>query len=219
VSKHVKYVPKHAAPRRSRSTSTRTSSRTAARKTVLLTGLAVSATAASVGTGVIVSPVSTVATLAAESSDPAPVAIAPAAGRATRADDVLSRDADRTAEPRKAEKAEKAEAKPKPKPTPPPAPTDPRDIARAMLPEFGFAADQFGCLDALWVSESDWRVDADNPTSSAYGIPQALTETHDMPPGYMTDATVQIRWGLGYIRDAYGTPCGAWSFKQGNGWY
>ena len=96
---------------------------------------------------------------------------------------------------------------------------DPRDIARAMLPEFGFAADQFGCLDALWVSESDWRVDADNPTSSAYGIPQALTETHDMPAGYMTDATVQIRWGLGYIRDAYGTPCGAWSFKQGNGWY
>jgi hypothetical protein len=218
VSKHVKYVPKHAAPRRSRSTPTPRSTRGAARKTVLLTGLAVSATAATVGTGVVVSPVSTVATLAAESSDPAPVAIAPAAGRATRADDVLSRDADRAVGEEEKKKAEPERAA-KPKPTPPPAPTDPRDIARAMLPEFGFAADQFGCLDALWVSESDWRVDADNPTSSAYGIPQALTETHDMPAGYMTDATVQIRWGLGYIRDAYGTPCGAWSFKQGNGWY
>ena len=213
MSKHVKYVPKHAAPRRS--ASTRSAARTGARKTVLLTGLAVSATAATVGTGVVVSPVSTVATLAAESSDPAPVAVAPAAGRATRADDVVSRDADRSAAEARADR----EPRRKPKPTPPPAPTDPRDIARAMMPEFGFAADQFGCLDALWVSESDWRVDADNPTSSAYGIPQGLTETHDMPPGYMTDAAVQIRWGLGYIRDAYGTPCGAWSFKQGNGWY
>ena len=97
--------------------------------------------------------------------------------------------------------------------------SDPRDIARALLPEYGFSADQFGCLDALYVSESNWRVDADNPTSSAYGIPQALTETHDMPPGYFTSAEVQIRWGLDYIQDAYGSPCSAWEFKQSNNWY
>lgn len=97
--------------------------------------------------------------------------------------------------------------------------SDPRDIARALLPEYGFSADQFGCLDALYVSESNWRVDADNPTSSAYGIPQALTETHDMPPGYFTDAEVQIRWGLEYIQDSYGSPCSAWEFKQANNWY
>jgi hypothetical protein len=60
---------------------------------------------------------------------------------------------------------------------------------------------------------------ADNPTSSAYGIPQALTETHDMPAGYFTSAEVQIRWGLDYIRDSYGTPCSAWEFKQGHNWY
>ena len=97
--------------------------------------------------------------------------------------------------------------------------SDPRDIARALLPEYGFSADQFGCLDALYVSESNWRVDADNPTSSAYGIPQALTETHDMPPGYFTSAEVQIRWGLDYIQDSYGSPCSAWDFKQSNNWY
>lgn len=97
--------------------------------------------------------------------------------------------------------------------------SDPRDIARALLPEYGFSADQFGCLDALYVSESNWRIDADNPTSSAYGIPQALTETHDMPPGYFTSAEVQIRWGLDYIQDAYGSPCSAWEFKQSNNWY
>lgn len=96
---------------------------------------------------------------------------------------------------------------------------DPRDIARALLPTYGFSSDQFSCLDSLYVSESGWRIDADNPTSSAYGIPQALTELHDMPAGYMTSAEVQIRWGLEYIQDTYGTPCSAWSFKQGNGWY
>lgn len=101
------------------------------------------------------------------------------------------------------------------------ADADPRDVARGMLGEFGFGSDQWGCLDKLWISESDWEVDADNPTSSAYGIPQALTGgTHDDLPGdYMTNPVSQIRWGLGYIRDAYGTPCSAWSFKQANNWY
>ncbi|MGH3347654.1 MAG: lytic transglycosylase domain-containing protein [Nocardioides sp.] len=97
--------------------------------------------------------------------------------------------------------------------------SDPRDIAWALLPEFGFSADEFSCLDSLYVSESNWRIDADNPTSSAYGIPQALTSMHDLPADYHTSAEAQIRWGLGYIQDAYGTPCSAWSFKQSNGWY
>ena len=96
---------------------------------------------------------------------------------------------------------------------------DPRDVAMALLPEFGFSADEFPCLDSLYVSESNWRIDADNPTSSAYGIPQALTSMHDLPADYYTSAEAQIRWGLGYIQDAYGTPCSAWSFKQSNGWY
>ncbi|WP_109509215.1 hypothetical protein [Nocardioides speluncae] len=96
---------------------------------------------------------------------------------------------------------------------------DPRDIARALLGEYGFSVDEFDCLDALYMSESGWRVDADNPTSSAYGIPQALTAMHDLPEGYMTSAEVQIRWGLDYIQSRYGTPCAAWSFKQGHNWY
>ncbi len=96
---------------------------------------------------------------------------------------------------------------------------DPRDIGLALLPEYGFSVDEFSCLDSLYVSESNWRVDADNPTSSAYGIPQALTSMHDLPADYYTSAEAQIRWGLEYIQDAYGSPCSAWSFKQSNGWY
>jgi hypothetical protein len=98
---------------------------------------------------------------------------------------------------------------------------EPRTIARALLAEFGYAADQFSCLDSLWMSESGWRVNADNPSSSAYGIPQALPGSKMSSEGadWATNPVTQIRWGLGYIRDRYGSPCGALSFKQGRGWY
>jgi hypothetical protein len=101
------------------------------------------------------------------------------------------------------------------------ADADPRTIARALLAEFGYGADQFGCLDSLWMSESGWRVNADNPHSSAYGIPQALPGSKMSSEGadWATNPVTQIRWGLGYIQDRYGSPCGAWSFKQGRGWY
>lgn len=98
---------------------------------------------------------------------------------------------------------------------------DPRTIAQALLAEFGFSADQFGCLDSLWSSESGWRVNADNPSSSAYGIPQALpgSKMSSFGADWATNPVTQIRWGLDYIADRYGSPCSAWSFKQGRGWY
>ena len=38
-------------------------------------------------------------------------------------------------------------------------------------------------------------------------------------PDWANNAETQIRWGLGYIRDRYGSACGAWGFKSGHGWY
>ena len=98
---------------------------------------------------------------------------------------------------------------------------DPRTIARALLPQYGFASDQFSCLDALWTKESGWDPYADNPTSSAYGIPQALPGEKMASAGadWATDPATQIRWGLGYIRAVYGTPCGAWAHSQAVNWY
>ncbi len=98
---------------------------------------------------------------------------------------------------------------------------DPRTIARALLPEFGFDDSQFSCLDSLYMSESGWNIHADNPTSSAYGIPQALpgAKMATAGPDWQNDAETQIRWGLEYIKSSYGTPCSAWSFKQGHNWY
>lgn len=95
-----------------------------------------------------------------------------------------------------------------------------REIARILMPKYGFSTSQFGCLNDLWISESSWDPHADNPTSTAYGIPQALIGDHaNLPADYKTNPVSQIRWGLGYIRDAYGTPCSAWAFKQSHHWY
>ncbi len=98
---------------------------------------------------------------------------------------------------------------------------DPRTIAKALLPQFGFGADQFSCLDSIYNNESGWDTHADNPTSSAYGIPQALpgTKMASAGPNWQNDAATQIKWGLGYIKGRYGTPCSAWGFKQAHGWY
>lgn len=97
---------------------------------------------------------------------------------------------------------------------------DPRGIARALLAERG-QADQFGCLDQLWQKESGWRVRATNPSSGAYGIPQALPAGKMASAGsdWRTSARTQIVWGLGYIGERYGSPCGAWAHSRAHNWY
>jgi pyruvate/2-oxoglutarate dehydrogenase complex dihydrolipoamide acyltransferase (E2) component len=98
---------------------------------------------------------------------------------------------------------------------------DPRGAARAMLAEFGFADSQFSCLNSLWTRESNWLYSATNPSSGAYGIPQSLPASQMASAGadYRTNPVTQIRWGLGYIQQRYGTPCGAWAHSQSTGWY
>jgi hypothetical protein len=98
---------------------------------------------------------------------------------------------------------------------------DPRDIARALLPQYGFSESEFTCLDELYTKESGWNVHADNPTSDAYGIPQALPGSKMASAGadWANDAATQIKWGLEYIRSSYGTPCGAWSHELAYNWY
>lgn len=218
------YVPKHrAVPTRPAVEAATTAPQKALRAGVLMAGIAVAATGVTVAGGVAVEPDTTSGDATSMALTGAATALDAEAGTATdelaEREPVVSRSDSRDqADPDKLAALDTDEG-PAVTRSAEVTPSDPRDIARALLPEYGFSADQFGCLDSLYVSESDWDMTADNPTSSAYGIPQALTETHDMPPGYFTSAEVQIRWGLNYIRDSYGTPCNAWSFKQGNNWY
>lgn len=89
---------------------------------------------------------------------------------------------------------------------------------QTMQENYNWGSDQYDCLVNLWNRESGWRVNADNPNSSAYGIPQALPGKK-MGAGWQTDAHVQINWGLKYIQNRYDTPCGAWSAFNKKGWY
>ena len=94
-------------------------------------------------------------------------------------------------------------------------------IAQQMVTARGWGADQFACLVPLWSHESGWRVNAGNQSSGAYGIPQALPGSKMAAYGadWQTNPATQIAWGLSYIAGRYGTPCGAWSTWQANGWY
>lgn len=96
-----------------------------------------------------------------------------------------------------------------------------RAIGAELAAARGWGGDQFSCLDALWTRESDWRHTADNPTSSAYGIPQALPGSKMASHGadWATNPATQIAWGLDYIAGRYGTPCGALSHSDAVGWY
>ena len=97
----------------------------------------------------------------------------------------------------------------------------PQQVAQQLLGKFGWSGSQFSCLEPLWEHESGWDVTAENPSSGAYGIPQALSGSlmASAGPDWQTDAATQIRWGLTYIQGRYGSPCGAWAHEEADGWY
>jgi hypothetical protein len=101
------------------------------------------------------------------------------------------------------------------------AAADPKAIARELMGGHGWGGDQFSCLEQLWEKESGWDHTAQNPSSGAYGIPQALPGSKMASAGsdWQTDPATQIEWGLGYIAERYGTPCSAWGHSQSANWY
>lgn len=218
MSKRTKYVPKHRhAPERALVEAPKK----AIRNTVIVSSVAVAATGASVAGGVLSAPASVSSAaedLSAQVTSPIQGGDVPQADRAP----VVSRSSDRrdAADPAKEATLSVASG---------PAVTDrvelsqgdPRDIARALLPQFGFSSDQFGCLDSLWMRESGWNPSAQNSSSGAYGIPQSLPGSKMASAGadWATNPATQIEWGLGYIRDRYGSPCGAWGHSESYGWY
>lgn len=108
-----------------------------------------------------------------------------------------------------------------------------KEIGKRLLTERGWSDAEWVCLEKLWDKESGWKETADNPKSTAYGIPQALLGDHHDNidknyPGYYEGnyakptggkPDVQIKWGLDYIQSRYQTPCRAWSHSQATNWY
>jgi hypothetical protein len=74
------------------------------------------------------------------------------------------------------------------------------------------SAKEYRCLELLWMRESRWDPRANNPKSSAYGIPQLLKLK-------VIDPYRQIDLGLKYIAHRHLTPCKAWEFHKRTGHY
>lgn len=96
-----------------------------------------------------------------------------------------------------------------------------QEIAHEKVIARGWSEGQFTCLVKLWNRESGWNAAARNPSSGAYGIPQALPAGKMASAGadWRTNAATQIEWGLGYIAGRYGDPCGAWQHSERVNWY
>jgi len=94
-------------------------------------------------------------------------------------------------------------------------------IGCALMLQWGYKLDQMPCLEKMWDKESHWRTAAENTSSGAYGIPQALPGDKMATYGsdWRTNPVPQIKWGLDYIKNRYDTPCGAWSFWLAHNWY
>ena len=98
---------------------------------------------------------------------------------------------------------------------------DPRSLAKPLVAAQGWSDSEYQCLVLLWNRESQWNPYAENASSGAYGIPQALPGSKMASSGadWRTNPVTQINWGIGYIKGRYGTPCSAWAHSNAVGWY
>ncbi|MEV7200258.1 peptidoglycan DD-metalloendopeptidase family protein [Streptomyces griseoluteus] len=100
-----------------------------------------------------------------------------------------------------------------------------KNFAKGQLRYFGWGPREFSPLEKLWEGESGWRYNATNPSSGAYGIPQALpaSKMASAGPDWKTNAATQIQWGMDYIkhRPDYGSPSAAYAkwLSRSPHWY
>ncbi|WEV64083.1 G5 domain-containing protein [Bifidobacterium sp. ESL0732] len=123
---------------------------------------------------------------------------------------------------------------PTPTPAPAPAPSAPsgggglwhptpgqaQDYASAVAAQIGWTGSNWDNLVWIWNHESGWRWDAQNPSSTAYGIPQILYyNEYTSETDWRDNAATQIAAGITYIRGRYGDPNGARVFWNAHNWY
>ncbi len=119
----------------------------------------------------------------------------------------------------------KVAAAPKPaapaKPAPVNDPAAAQAYAASLLSSFGWGPGEMDSLRILWTRESNWTTTATNVSSGAYGIVQSLPGTKMATEGadWQTNFRTQIRWGLKYIQERYGSPSAALAFHYANNWY
>lgn len=84
----------------------------------------------------------------------------------------------------------------------------------------GFTEEDFTALVYIINHESGWNVHATNPSSGAYGLPQALpgSKMASIASDWHDNYQTQIKWFIGYC-NRYGGIQGAYKFWVENHWY
>ncbi|VXC20148.1 conserved hypothetical protein [Arthrobacter sp. 9V] len=146
----------------------------------------------------------------------ADAAAAQAAAEKAAADAAAKQAADAAAAAAAAEAAAAAAA---PKAVDDPAAA--KAYAASILGSYGWSAAEMTALNTLWEKESNWRTTATNASSGAYGIVQSLPAGKMASAGadWQTNYQTQIKWGLNYIKERYGSPSAALAFHLANNWY
>ena len=94
------------------------------------------------------------------------------------------------------------------------------DVFQKVFERFGWTGDQWEAAKWIYMKESGFDVNATNPSSGAFGVPQFLGATKDAYlPSMSTDPAVQAEAGARYIRDRYGNPLAAKAFWESHNWY
>lgn len=96
-----------------------------------------------------------------------------------------------------------------------------QNYAYSLVKSYGWSDYDWECLVKLWNRESSWNPNAVNKSSGACGIPQSLpcSKMKSFGSDYRTNYKTQVKWGLNYIKNRYGTPSEAWGHSQRTGWY
>lgn len=96
-----------------------------------------------------------------------------------------------------------------------------QQYAHELVLSYGWSEYDFQCLVKIVNHESSWNPNAVNKSSFACGLFQSLPCSKMASAGadYKTNYKTQVKWGLGYIKQRYGTPAKAWAFWQKHHWY
>jgi hypothetical protein len=93
-------------------------------------------------------------------------------------------------------------------------------LAQRVAAARGWVGAEWNALYALGNRESGWNNTAQNPTSTAYGIPQFLDSTWATVGMRKTsDPAAQIEGMDRYIEQRYADPIRAWAHETSAGWY